>query len=246
MVMPFPNAEPFNTEYKPDQSILPVLFSTFQGLIAQARFRPSELVLADDPNVYSRFLIVPRRGFENGKLRPYTIACGSLGGFGGFLSRKFREHDYQLGRRNCQWFLKQYFALPSEGRKRNKLFDRWSPESKEKHKIHRAGLADPADSTPLEERPVLSLLPIIPLVGSAAIDVPEVPWPTFTEDDFAALQPKIQSRLNQVASALFRQYSNGFMTRKAFEAAWWLKRDDLFKQISQTIRKDLTKRGLMR
>ena len=67
MVMPFPNAEPFNTAYDPDESILPVLFSTFNGLIAQARFKPSELVLADDPNVYSRYLIVPRRGFENGE-----------------------------------------------------------------------------------------------------------------------------------------------------------------------------------
>ena len=92
--------------------------------------------MANDPEVYSRFLIVPRRGFRaDGTLEPFTIACGSLGGFGGFLSRKFREHDYQLGRRNCQWFLKQYFALPSEGEGRNKLFDGWTPEARRKHRI---------------------------------------------------------------------------------------------------------------
>ncbi len=30
-----------------------------------------------------------------------------------FLVHDPKEHDYQLGRRNCQWFLKQYFVLPS-------------------------------------------------------------------------------------------------------------------------------------
>ena len=194
MVLPFPNAAPFDPITSPDESILPVLFSTFNGLIAQARFRPSEMVLADDPDVYSRFLIVPRRGFEDGKLRPYTIASGSLEGFGGFLSRKFREHDYQLGRRNCQWFLKQYFVLPSEGDKRNKLFDAWSTEAREKHRVHMAGRSDPAAKTPMEERRCLPLLPIIPLVGEAAREVPEVPWPTFTEAEFAALQPRIRNR----------------------------------------------------
>jgi hypothetical protein len=35
----------------------------------------------------------------------YTIACGLLGSFGGFLEEKFRANDFQLGRRNCQQFL---------------------------------------------------------------------------------------------------------------------------------------------
>ncbi|HMJ48091.1 MAG TPA: patatin-like phospholipase family protein [Ferruginibacter sp.] len=39
-----------------------------------------------------------------------AIACGSLGGFGGFLDREFRVHDFFLGRRNCQSFLRKYFV----------------------------------------------------------------------------------------------------------------------------------------
>ena len=31
--------------------------------------------------------------------------------FGGFLAKEFRDHDYQLGSRNCQWFLKRHFGL---------------------------------------------------------------------------------------------------------------------------------------
>src|SRR5262249_1644826 len=32
--------------------------------------------------------------------------------FGGFFERKFRAHDFMLGRRNCQWFLRTQFVLP--------------------------------------------------------------------------------------------------------------------------------------
>ncbi len=31
-----------------------------------------------------------------------------------FFAREFREHDYELGRRNCQKFLREYFALPRD------------------------------------------------------------------------------------------------------------------------------------
>ena len=40
---------------------------------------------------------------------------------------------------------------------------------------------------------MIGFLPIIPLVGEAAREVPEVPWPRYTEEDFAALQPKIRT-----------------------------------------------------
>ena len=44
-----------------------------------------------------------------------AIACGSLGGFGGFLDKIFREHDFFLGRLNCYSFLRRHFAIKSEG-----------------------------------------------------------------------------------------------------------------------------------
>lgn len=40
----------------------------------------------------------------------HAIACGAIGGFGGFLSREFRVHDFFLGRKNCQSFLRKYFV----------------------------------------------------------------------------------------------------------------------------------------
>jgi hypothetical protein len=46
----------------------------------------------------------------------YTIACGLLGGFGGFLAEDFRALDFQLGRRNCQEFLRSTFGLPASNK----------------------------------------------------------------------------------------------------------------------------------
>lgn len=134
MVLPFPNADLFRATYESPGNLFRLLFTTFNSLITQARFKPEELALAGDLNVFSRFLVVPRRWIEGKETpEPYAIACGSLGGFGGFLCRRFREHDYQLGRRNCQWFLQQYFVLPSKDEndeRRNKLFDDWTAEAR--------------------------------------------------------------------------------------------------------------------
>jgi hypothetical protein len=238
MVMPFPNAAPYPVDYNGQTDLFRLMSTTFNSLIRQARFKPDELALADDPNVYSRFLIVPRRWIPSAeKPEPFAIACGSLEGFGGFLSRKFREHDYQLGRRNCQWHLKQYFALPSEGEKWNRLFDLWTPEARNKHKIKD------------KKGQVLPILPIIPLVGTAAPDVPPPKWPTLTEDEFAALRPKIKNRLSRVVNALVNQNVEGYfwgpLARTALKTTWWLQKDTVLNKIMQTIRADLTERGLM-
>ncbi|NAS11487.1 patatin-like phospholipase family protein [Poritiphilus flavus] len=51
-----------------------------------------------------RYLIAPsKKGF-------YFLACGLIEGFGGFMKKAFRKHDYQLGRKNCQAFLRYHFG----------------------------------------------------------------------------------------------------------------------------------------
>lgn len=40
-----------------------------------------------------------------------VIACAALSRFGGFFSKRFREHDYLLGRRNCKSFLLEHFKM---------------------------------------------------------------------------------------------------------------------------------------
>jgi len=251
MILPFPNAAPYPVDYDGRTNLFQLLLTTFNSLISQARFKPDELTLADDPSVYSRFLIVPRRGFRpDGSLEPYTIACGSLGGFGGFLSRKFREHDYQLGRRNCQWFLKQYFALPCQGEHRNRLFDNWTPAARAKHQIDSAARGRPKSAEADTSGGGEWLLPIIPLVGKAAETVPEPLWPTFTRQEFDDLPPKVKKRLSHVAFALINQNIEGYvwgpLARGALKSAWWFKVGSVVDYVMKTIRDDLTMRGLMK
>jgi Patatin-like phospholipase len=248
MVMPFPNAGPFDVEYSSRLNLLGLLSAIFSSLISQARFKPEELILADNPDVYSRFLIVPRRGYrDDGTLEPFAIACGSLDGFGGFLSRRFREHDYQLGRRNCQWFLKQYFALPSEGEGRNKLFDNWTDEAKARHRVV---LSRPATATSPARQVNLDFLPIIPLMGTAAPDVPMPVWPTYLPGDFAELRPRVARRLRRVVGALIDQNIEfpffGPPIRWTLKIVWRIMSGQAVGKIMQAIKGDLTKRGLMR
>jgi hypothetical protein len=65
--------------------------------------------------------------------------------------------DYLLGRQNCQQFLRETFVLADE----NPVFAGWSADDKGTYR----GAADPG------------MLPIIPLVGDAAVDQRLDPWP---------------------------------------------------------------------
>jgi predicted acylesterase/phospholipase RssA len=123
MVAPFPEAPEFLPEGSPSSSITSILLSLLPSLVNQARFRASELAPAVSERDFSRFLIVPLRRIprtsplENPPdipLERFAIACGLLGGFGGFLDEKFRAHDFQLGRRNCQQFLRKSFLMPAD------------------------------------------------------------------------------------------------------------------------------------
>lgn len=89
------------------QSIIPVFLD-------QSRFKYGELKLALSQDVRSRFLIAPSDVSSTvPKIQYKTAIYGSmLSAFGGFLLEEYRQHDYLLGRRNCQWFLQQHFVLP--------------------------------------------------------------------------------------------------------------------------------------
>jgi hypothetical protein len=104
LIDPFPNDVAVEN---PKYDLLNIVMRLFYSLMANARFKPEELILAQDEDIYSRFLISPVRDGDH--LSP--LACGSVRAFGGFLHQIFRHHDYILGRRNCQKFLKDYFVL---------------------------------------------------------------------------------------------------------------------------------------
>lgn len=76
---------------------------------SQLLFDAKEAVDAYDKDNYGLHIVAPSR--EGAEKPEYAIACGALGGFGGFLSREYRVHDYFLGRHNCQSFIRRYLVV---------------------------------------------------------------------------------------------------------------------------------------
>jgi hypothetical protein len=183
LIDPFPNFQTLPL-HRSDNRIISVLPSLLSTLVDQARFKPEELALAADDRVFSRFMIAPTRvpqGADRTLAHTLPIASGSLGGFGGFLHESFRRHDYLLGRRNAQAFLRWHFALPES----NPLFNDFDPAKREKWYVRavedkfgvvvddkRYPFTMVAPRTnPQEEAALMRALPIIPLVGQALVPI---------------------------------------------------------------------------
>ncbi|WP_116787783.1 patatin-like phospholipase family protein [Flavobacterium psychrotrophum] len=119
MIDPFPNDEDPEPKYVPKKAWRHVLPSILGAMRSQLMMKDEQIKRAYLDEDYTRFLIMPER-YENvagtDKKEKYAIACGSLGGFGGFFSKEFRKHDYLLGRRNCQRFLQHHFTVPQESK----------------------------------------------------------------------------------------------------------------------------------
>ncbi|MGH6831167.1 MAG: hypothetical protein ACREDG_08435, partial [Methylocella sp.] len=193
MVSPFPDLKPIAPEGRPASDLVSTLSALLPALIDQARFKPSEIILAANPKHGSRYLIGPSRVTPDGKEQRYGIASGLLSGFGGFVARSFRDHDFQLGRRNCQRFLQETFALPPD----NKIFESW-PADIDKSKF---------TAIQTEEEP--ETYPIIPLFGTAKAEVVLPKWPRISQARFEILQTRIAERFDAVAPRLLAQNVTG-------------------------------------
>ena len=194
MISPFPEPKPILAEGKPGLDIVSLVSALMPALIDQARFKPGQLALALDEKHGSRYLVGPKR---DGKR--YAIASGLLNGFGGFVSRSFRDFDYQLGRRNCQKFLKTSFAIPPE----NPIVANWGAKV-EREKFR----AQPNDPKGPPESPAYVL---IPLYGSATQQVRLPEWPRISQDEFETLQRRIADRFDRVAPLIIQQSVSGFL-----------------------------------
>jgi hypothetical protein len=211
IIDPFPQVTASTASESEQQVPLPkALFALLGVYKEQARFKPEELALAASDDVYSRFLIAPVRpepgipGGPGGADKPGPwIACGALGGFSGFLSRRYRLHDYWLGRRNCQQFLRSHFTLKQD----NPLFDGWrdKPWAQTYQVPQSSGGASSTE------------LPIIPLVEAVRAEETVPAWP-YDAFDAGSIKQSIKARAN----AIFQRWMEGeSLTSKLAKFAWW-------------------------
>jgi predicted acylesterase/phospholipase RssA len=189
LIDPFPDLagtidDPNRGQHREVMAVATALMSAWKD---QARFDPIDLALAADESVYSRFMIAPGRGTSK-ESNGFALACGALGGFSGFLCEPYRHHDYLLGRRNCQQFLRRHFLLPAGN---NPVFSSINPALKQE--------GSPWVVSMDGER----FLPIIPLVGDVTKEEVLPPWPTKAFDP-QTLRPLETSRLDAVLDHLLR------------------------------------------
>ncbi len=172
-----------------DSGLLDTALSTVGAFTKGTRFETADLDLYTAEDLYSRFLVNPvRKVTPSGSSTPSVVTGGAaiatnpLGAFGGFLSSHFREHDFLLGRRNCQEFLRTEFVLPES----NSLFDapRWTHGQRDDYAKD-------------------GCLPIIPLIGALKNEIPQPPWPK------GAFQPEsirdaVEARLSKLADVALK------------------------------------------
>lgn len=195
MIDPFPS-----DDGKPDanyfdlQALKFTLPQLFGAMRQQLMVKTDLLERAYSDTDYTRFMVAPIRT-KKGKIQKQSIACGSLGGFGGFFSKQFRIHDYLLGRRNCQRFIQQYFCVPVSAN----------------HPIIKFGFENlSSEAITMIQVNNGSSLPIIPDIRIAedqkSLILPpeevEFPYPSISLKYLLNLQKKIQTRFGVVLDYL--------------------------------------------
>lgn len=201
MIDPFPN---FEISKKGDKkvdhpsNVIEVLPRLLGAIRAQAMVKEKEIVrgLSSD---YTRKMIFPKKEGD-----PYPIACGALDGFGGFFSRSFREHDYHLGRRNCQRFLRKHMSIRLNKAKSHYLFKDWKQDGSDaRHNRFYVKYSDQEGD---------GAYPIIPDLGIESMSrdlfyepsMEEPEKPGIRAEEIISLDKPLQKRIRKILAYLFK------------------------------------------
>lgn len=236
LVDPFPSpfdAQAYQRQCQLRPDVTEVVAPLLSAMKQQCRFKPEELALAADSAIYSRYLVAPTG--SNARETVYgdnALAGAGLGAFAGFLSLAFREHDYQLGRRNAQQFLRMHFTLPLA----NDLFA--ASRSLYAAKGARGGHLVARSAGGARDH-----VPIIPLMPSVSAEIPLPAWPRLPADELAAIGRAMQPRLNTMVARLGRKTC--WPARLFMAAAWPFLRGMARRKIVEYMDRDLRARGLV-
>jgi len=209
MIDPFPN---FEQEPQKDVERTPTLLELAPRLIGairgQAMIKESDLAEGLTSSHTLRMIFPSRRrivkdekGQEIEEKDPYPISCGSLDGFGGFFSREFREHDFLLGRKNCQSFLRNYFCIPISKAETMAVFEGWDAEDER----HKRFYSEPAKGYPIipdmTHYPELYARDMARKFEDYTLSTPEKQ--AISAEEIFALEEKIHQRIKTVLLNLF-------------------------------------------
>jgi predicted acylesterase/phospholipase RssA len=215
-IAPFPMGDSnFSGPYVPadHQGIWTILMSFFNVTLSQSRFLGESLAALMSDSSFSRFAIAPSDPDSVQKGKP-ALQCGSLGAFGGFLCRDFRKHDFLLGRRNCQQFLREHFAVLVTNPLIDEALTAAGPYAAQ---IKAQFLVDCPSPNPGLPQGIV-WMPLIPLCGKATAEVPLPARAAIASGQLDNIVNLIVQRLNAIRSKLATGSLGSLLSR----ALWFL------------------------
>ncbi|AXG72274.1 TIGR03607: patatin-related protein [Kordia sp. SMS9] len=245
MVDPFPNQDHDLDPYDSKRDIISIAKGMFKALRNQVMFNQDGILEALSLSNRTKFLVAPKRkqasakGFVRSKK---DLASTPLSGFGGFLDESFRAHDFHLGRKNCQSFLRYYFAVENKNIKK-----RFGSEVTEAAK-ERFSYSDKDD---LEKVP--TYFPIIPDVrllhsiqkkydtknyGEDA----NLPYPAYPKFDMEAFDKTYKKPIKKRIRALVKSLTKSTFYTFAFRV---LGQRKTYRIVRKTIKKSLEESELL-
>ncbi|MEX0275221.1 MAG: hypothetical protein AB3N16_12670 [Flavobacteriaceae bacterium] len=250
MIDPFPNfynqdeAKPLeeDTDSMFQRTIWQVLGRAYPMFQQQVRVKREGVLYKD----YFRMLVFPLKRKPNGDLEDHPpLASSLLGGFGGFLDREFRTHDFFLGRDNARNFLRGLFMLEYDAADPHPLFKGVAPEAIE------AYARTPRENNP-ERKRYLPLIPDVAFPGDK--ERGETNPFAYTLSHFPKIKKgylqKVEPLVKKRIKVLLRQ-----SIQEQLQGKWWLRtlatlfRGLLAKRATRfvmgKITADLQKRGMM-
>lgn len=196
-VAPFPAQASWEANYDATaaSAVQKILVKLVDVMLAQSRFQGESLAHLVQDNDFSRFVIAP----SSDSTTQQPLQCSTLSAFGGFFARGFREHDFLLGRRNCQKFLCDSFKLPESNTIIAKGLAEVSDDANRLRALYRPSTLSNADNTD----PVW--IPLIPLCGSATIEQPEPKRETISEKQLQEISAQAVCRLQAILPSLLAE-----------------------------------------
>ncbi len=238
MIDPFPNFRDLKTDKDPDyeiKSIMDVIGNLVPTILNQARNKQTDTYGAE----LFKLMAYPLKYKELGNLTEdleYPLATGAVGGFGGFLDIKFRQHDFFLGRKNAKNFLRGFLFLEYDADDPDNLFHGVSAEAVEKFKKEDNGKI---------------YMPIIPDVSKLDPNDDSNPssyivqeFPEFDIKAFRQYEKPIRNRIKAILKAELNNKVSGWF--------WWIAKGLVVGRIAKkltdwtikAIEKDFKKRGM--
>ena len=246
MMDPFPNQDNDIEEENPPRDIISIAKGMFKALRNQVMFNQDGILEALDQTNRTKYLIEPVRKVMSagGLVRPKNdLASAPFSGFAGFLDKSFRNHDYHLGRQNCQSFLRYYFGVP-EPEIAARLTDCPNVEAFERFSFNEIQA----------ERKSPRLFPIIPDMRvlhaatnkydkenygiDAQLKYPE--YPSISQKDFQKrYKSLLKNRIESVSNALVSNFWFSIANRLFL-------RSKVYNELEKTLETELKEAGLMR